>query len=59
MQDYKLALYQTCLKDHSDSELPMLATKAFVGTESNHSVSLFPDRSFSFSPTGVDFEVPS
>ena len=58
MQDYKLALCQTCLKDHSDSELPMVATKCFVWTESHSSVSLYPDRSFSFSPTGVDFGVP-
>lgn len=58
MQDYKLALCQTCLKDHSDSELPMVAIKGFVGTESHSSVSLYPDRSFSFSPTGVDFGVP-
>ena len=57
-KDYKLALCQTYLKDHSDSELPMVATKGFVGTESHSSVSFHPDRSFSFSPTGVDFGVP-
>lgn len=41
MQDYNLYYARPTLKDHSDSELPMVAIKGFVGTESHSSVSLY------------------